>query len=83
MRAGTGTYLFFFDGIPPRLSNCEGKLCRTPEELFDHLLSEYESYISAQLTQGRREENEIDKVQIQQQCQRFLNQREETMKCPF
>lgn len=43
----------FFDGIPPRLSNCEGKLCRTPEELFDHLLSEYESYISAQLTQGR------------------------------
>lgn len=70
----------FFDGIPPRSSNCEGKLCRTPEELFDHLLSEYESYVSVLLTQGRREENETDKAQIQRLCRKFLDQREERKK---
>ena len=47
-----------FNGSPPDPPYCEGDVCRTPEELFDHLLVEYESFASIQLTKGRREENE-------------------------
>ena len=49
-----------FNGSPPDPPYCEGDVCRTPEELFDHLLVEYESFASIQLTKGRREENEAD-----------------------
>ena len=45
-----------FNGSPPDPPYCEGDVCRTPEELFDHLLVEYESFASIQLTKGRREE---------------------------
>ena len=46
-----------FNGSPPDPPYCEGDVCRTPEELFDHLLVEYESFASIQRTKGRREEN--------------------------
>ena len=55
-------------------------MCRTPEELFAHLLVEYESFASIQLTKGRREENEDDEEQVRRLCQKYLNRREEAMK---
>ena len=58
----------------------DGILCRTPEELFDHLLVEYESFASIQLTKGRREENEADEEQVRRLCQKYLDRREEAMK---
>ena len=67
-----------FNGSPPPY--CEGDVCRTPEELFDHLLVEYESFASIQLTKGRREENEADEEQVRRLCQKYLDRREEAMK---
>ena len=55
-------------------------MSRTPEELFDHLLVEYESFASIQLTKGRREENEDDEEQVRRLCQKYLDRREEAMK---
>lgn len=52
----------------------------SPEELFDHLLVEYESFASIQLTKGRREENEDDEEQVRRLCQKYLDRREEAMK---
>ena len=69
-----------FNGSPPDLVFCEGALCRTPEELFDHLLTEYESFALIQLTRGRREETEADREQVRHLCQRYLDRREEEMK---
>lgn len=68
---------------PPDPPYCEGDVCRTPEELFAHLLVElveYESFASIQLTKGRREENEDDEEQVRRLCQKYLNRREEAMK---
>ena len=61
-----------------RQSFCPGEI--TPEELFDHLLVEYESFASIQLTKGRREENEADEEQVRRLCQKYLDRREEAMK---
>ena len=69
-----------FNGSPPDLPYCEGDVCRTPEELFDHLLVEHESFASIQLTKGRREENEADEEQVRRLCQKYLDRREEAMK---
>ena len=69
-----------FNGSPPDPPYCEGDVCRTPEELFDHLLVEYESFASIQLTKGRREENEADEEQVRRLCQKYLDRREEAMK---
>lgn len=55
-------------------------MCRTPEELFNHLLVEYESFASIQLTKGRREENEADEEQVRRLCQKYLDRLEEAMK---
>ncbi len=59
---------------------CDGEVCRTPEELFDHLLIEYESFAAIQLTKGRREENNDDEEQVHCLCQKYLDRREEAMK---
>ena len=61
-----------FNGSPPDPPYCE--------ELFDHLLVEYESFASIQLTKGRREENEADEEQVRRLCQKYLDRREEAMK---
>ena len=68
------------NGSPPDPPYCEGDVCRTPEELFDHLLVEYKSFVSIQLTKGRREENEADEEQVRRLCQKYLDRREEAMK---
>ena len=68
------------NGSPPDPPYCEGVVCQTPEELFDHLLVEYESFASIQLTKGRREENEADEEQVRRLCQKYLDRREEAMK---
>ncbi len=65
---------------PPDPPYCEGDVCRTPKELFDHLLVEYESFASIQLTKGRREENEADKEQVRRLCKKYLDRREEAAK---
>lgn len=69
-----------FNGSPPDPPYCEGDVCRTPEELFAHLLVEYESFASIQLTKGRREENEDDEEQVRRLCQKYFDRREEAMK---
>ena len=69
-----------FNGSTPDPPYCEGDVCRTPEELFYHLLVEYESFASIQLTKGRREENEADEEQVRRLCQKYLDRREEAMK---
>ena len=69
-----------FNGSPPDPPYCECDVCRTPEELFDHLLVEYKSFVSIQLTKGRREENEADEEQVRRLCQKYLDRREEAMK---
>ena len=66
-----------FNGSPPGPALLQGDVCRTPEELFDHLLVEYESFASIQLTKGRREENEDDEEQVRRLCQKYLDRREE------
>ena len=66
-----------FNGSPPDPPYCEGDVCRTPEELFAHLLVEYESFASIQLTKGRREENEDE---VRRLCQKYFDRREEAMK---
>lgn len=60
-----------FNGSP-RTRPIARVMCRTPEELFDHLLVEYESFASIQLTKGRREENEDDEEQVRRLCQKYL-----------
>lgn len=65
-----------FNGSPPDPPYCEGEVCRTPEELFDHLLIEYESFAAIQLTKGRREENNDDEEQVHCLCQKYLDRRE-------
>ena len=65
---------------PPDPPYCERGVCRTPEALFDHLLVEYESFASIQLTKGRREENEDDEEQVRRLCQKYFDRREEAMK---
>ncbi len=51
-------------------------MCRTPEELFDHLLVSTNPFASIQLTKGRREENEDDEEQVRRLCQKYLDRRE-------
>lgn len=49
----------------------DGILCRTPEELFEVLLSDYRSYEEIQITKGRREVTEDDEKLAEQFCQRL------------
>ncbi len=52
----------------------DGILCRTPEELFEVLLSDYQSYEEIRLTKGRREVTPEDEEQAGQLC-RILRER--------
>ena len=58
----------------------DGILCRTPEELFEVLLSDYRSYEEIQVTKGRREVTEDDEKLAEQFCQRLREQWEEETK---
>lgn len=58
--------------------NCEdGRLCRTPEELFDQLLSDYQSYQEILLTKGRRDLTDEDRRKLQMLCEPYLKKRKE------
>ena len=46
----------------------DGILCRTPEELFEVLLSDYQSYEEIRLTRGRWEVTAEDEEQASQLC---------------
>ena len=58
----------------------DGILCRTPEELFEVLLSDYRSYEEIQITKGRREVTEDDEKLAEQFCQRLRERWEEETK---
>ena len=58
----------------------DGILCRTPEELFEVLLSDYPSYEEIQITKGRREVTEDDEKLAEQFCQRLRKRWEEETK---
>ena len=58
----------------------DGILCRTPEELFEILLSDYRSYQEIQITKGRREVTEDDEKLAEQFCQRLRKRWEEETK---
>lgn len=59
---------------------CIGLVCRTPDELFDQLLADYESYEEVRLTKGRRDVTDADREQLKRLCQKYLDRREEKMK---
>ena len=65
-----GTSRFCVDGI----------LSRTPDELFEVLLSDYSSYELIQRTKGRREVTEADEKAVKELCQPYLDWRKEALK---
>lgn len=71
------------DGKPMKdtLFSCTGEICHSPKELFDLLLSDYQSYMEVELTQGRRELTEDDEKQIRVLCKKYVDcLQEELMK---
>ena len=58
----------------------DGILCRTPEELFEVLLSDYRSYEEIQITKGHREVTDADEKLAEQFCQRLRKRWEEETK---
>lgn len=58
----------------------DGKLCRTPEELFDLLLEDCQSYYELELTKGRRELTPKDTEQINAKCRPYIEKRWEAQK---
>ena len=72
-----------FDEISGIPDYCSGVVCRTPEELFDVLLSDYQGYEEIKLTKGQRDATEEDIKIIRVLCQRYLDRREEEMKWPY
>lgn len=63
------------------LRYCTGEICHSPKDLFDLLLSDYQSYMEVELTQGRRELTEDDEKQIRVLCKKYVDRlKEELMK---
>lgn len=58
----------------------DGILSRTPEELFEVLLSDYRSSEELRLTKGRREVTKADEALAEQSCQRLRERWEEEVK---
>ena len=69
-----------FNGSPPDLPYCEGDVCRTPEELFDLLLTDYQDFELLRRTKGRREVTEADEKAVEKLCQPYLACRKEALK---
>lgn len=61
-----------FHGTGELPGYCSGMVCHTPKELFDLLLSDYESYLEIQRTKGCRDVTEEDKNEIAALCQSRL-----------
>lgn len=51
----------------------DGILCRTPEELFDLLLTDYQDFELLRRTKGRREVTEADEKAVEELCQPYLD----------
>lgn len=63
------------------LRYCTGEVCHSSKELFNPLLSDYQSYMEVELTQGRRELTEDDEKQIRVLCKKYVDRLpEELMK---
>lgn len=58
----------------------EGILSRTPEELFEVLLSDYRTYEEVRLTMGQREVSGTEEKQVEVLCRRLRKQWEEESK---
>ena len=58
----------------------DGVLCRTPEELFDLLLTDYQDFEVLRRTQGRREGTEADEKAVEELCQSYLDGQKEALK---
>lgn len=58
----------------------DGVLCRTPEELFELLLSDYRTYEEIRLTEGRREVSGDDEKQAEVLCGELRKRWEEESK---
>ena len=58
----------------------DGILCRTPEELFDILLSDFQDFAMICRTRGRREVTEEDEKAVEELCQPYLDWRMEALK---
>ena len=58
----------------------DGILCRTPEELFDLLLTDYQDYELLRRTKGRREVTEADEKAVEKLCQPYLDWRKGALK---
>ena len=56
----------------------DGILCRTPEELFDLLLTDYQDFELLRRTKGRREVTEADEKAVEELCQPYLDWRNES-----
>lgn len=69
-----------FDGVPTQSPYCQGKLCRNPEEMFEYLISEYQTFAIVQLTNGRRDETKEDRIKVGSLCQKYFNLRDEAVK---
>ena len=69
-----------FNEIGDILDYCSGVVCRTPEELFDVLLDDFQGYEEIRLTKGRRDTTEDELEAIRVLCQMYLDRREEEMK---
>ena len=54
--------------------------CRTPEELFDILLSDFQDFAMICRTRGRREVTEADEKAVEELCQPYLDWRKEALK---
>lgn len=66
--------IIWSDGLP----YCEdGYVCRTPEELFDLLLSDCQSYHEIRITKGRRELTPEDVEKAKELCSPYLERRKE------
>ena len=61
-----------FNGPEELPGYCSGMVCLTPKELFDLLLSDYESYLEVPRTKGRRDVTKEDQAEIAALCQSRL-----------
>ena len=57
-------------------SSVDDALSRTPEELFNHLLSDCEDYHLYLLTKGKGEQTDADRALAKAQCAVYLDRRQ-------
>lgn len=58
---------------------CVGVICRTAEELFDLLLSDFQGHMEIQITGGCRELQKQESEEIEHLCQGYIEKKSEKM----